>query len=313
MRHKYIFGPVPSRRLGVSLGVDLIPLKTCSLDCVYCECGKTTRHTAIRKEYIDVGRVIAELDDYLKSAPRLDYITFAGSGEPTLNSGMGRVINFLKTNYPQYRVCLLTNGTLFKEKDVRSEALPLDLIIPSLDAAREETFKKINRPCEGISCRDMIEGLAKLRREYEGIITLEIFIVAGINDNEAEIKALNEAIKIIKPDYVQLGTLDRPGTEEWVEAVNPDKMREIAASLEGATLISDCQPRVRIRSFKESRSRQIIQTLRRRPCTASDLEQTLNLHQAELQKYLDHLLERGTIEATYQERGIFYRMKKTGH
>jgi wyosine [tRNA(Phe)-imidazoG37] synthetase (radical SAM superfamily) len=186
MKHKHLFGPVPSRRLGVSLGVDLIPLKTCSLDCVYCECGKTTRLTVERKEYIPVDRVIAELEVYLRNNPPLDFITFAGSGEPTLNSGLGNVISYLKQNFRQYRTCLLTNGTLFTDPEVRAEAAAVDLIIPSLDAATEDTFNRLNRPEISLDCTAIINGLEQLRSEYKGEIILEIFIVPGLNDTELE-------------------------------------------------------------------------------------------------------------------------------
>lgn len=309
MKHKYLFGPVPSRRLGVSLGVDLIPLKTCSLDCVYCECGKTTRLTTERKEYIPVDRVIAELEEYLASDPPLDYITFAGSGEPTLSSSLGTIINYLKQNFSKYRICLLTNGTLFTDRAVRAEAAAADLIIPSLDAATEDIFNRLNRPAPGLDCAAIIKGLEQLRREYKGKIILEIFIVPGLNDTEPELAEIKKAIERIKPDGVQIGTLDRPGTEEWVEAAEKNSLVEIASYLEGADLIGDFQQRSKIASFRESHSRKILQTLRRRPCTAADLEQILNLHPAELQKYINHLLETDRIEVEHKARGAFFKIK----
>jgi wyosine [tRNA(Phe)-imidazoG37] synthetase (radical SAM superfamily) len=309
VKHKYLFGPVPSRRLGVSLGVDLIPLKTCSLDCVYCECGKTTRLTTERKEYISVDRVIAELEEYLASDPPLDYITFAGSGEPTLSSSLGTIINYLKQNFSKYRICLLTNGTLFTDCAVRAEAAAADLIIPSLDAATEDIFNRLNRPAPGLDCAAIINGLEQLRREYKGKIILEIFIVPGLNDTEPELAEIKKAIERIKPDGVQIGTLDRPGTEEWVEAAEKNSLVEIASYLEGADLIGDFQQRSKIASFRESHSRKILQTLRRRPCTAADLEQILNLHPAELQKYINHLLETDRIEVEHKARGAFFKIK----
>jgi wyosine [tRNA(Phe)-imidazoG37] synthetase (radical SAM superfamily) len=310
MKHKYLFGPVPSRRLGVSLGVDLIPLKTCSLDCVYCECGKTTRLTVVRKEYLPQAAVLGELADYLSANPYLDFITFAGSGEPTLNSSLGEVAVYLKTNYPQYKLCLLTNGTLFTDLQVRADVAHIDLVIPSLDSATESGFKLINRPQKDLSCAAMIAGLIKLRAEFKGEIRLEIFIVPGINDTPNELAALKKAIKQIKPDRVQLGTLDRPGTEAWVEAADSQKMKEISAFLNGAELIGAFQARQKIASFKEEHSKNILQTLRRRPCTINDLEQILDIHPAELQKYVHDLLERDKIEVENKERGAFLKIKK---
>lgn len=162
MDYKYIFGPVPSRRLGSSLGIDLIPYKTCSLNCVYCECGKTTDLTFERKEYVPTERVIEELDDYLKTEPELDYITFSGSGEPTLHNGIGEIIKFLKENYPQYQLALLTNSTLLNDEKLQDEIKKLDLIVPSLDAVSEDVFQKINRPVEGLSAQKIVQGLINL-------------------------------------------------------------------------------------------------------------------------------------------------------
>jgi wyosine [tRNA(Phe)-imidazoG37] synthetase (radical SAM superfamily) len=309
MKHKYLFGPVPSRRLGVSLGIDLIPLKTCSLDCVYCECGKTTHLTTERNEYIPIDRVIGELESYLKSNPPLDYITFAGSGEPTLNNGLGTVISYLKNNFGQYRTCLLTNGTLFTDPEVRAEITGADLIIPSLDAATENTFKCLNRPEPSLDCAAIITGLEELRQEYKGKIIMEIFIVPGLNDTEPELESIKKALERIKPDGVQIGTLDRPGTEDWVEAAEKSSLVEIARFLGDAELIGNFQQRNKIASFRESHSRKILQTLRRRPCTILDLEQMLNLHPAELQKYINHLLETNRIEVEHKARGAFFKIK----
>ncbi|MCK4981982.1 MAG: radical SAM protein, partial [Victivallaceae bacterium] len=146
MKKKYLFGPVASRRLGISLGVDLVPFKTCSINCVYCESGVTTNLTLKRREYISADEVIKQLDELLSNNPEIDYLTFSGAGEPTLNSGIGRVVNFVKTNYPQYKICLLSNGTLFSDPELLTEIADIDLCIPSLDASCEEEFKIINRP-----------------------------------------------------------------------------------------------------------------------------------------------------------------------
>lgn len=309
MKYNHLFGPVPSRRLGASLGVDLVPLKTCTLNCVYCECGETTNLTVDRKEYVPLQPVIDELDNYLGQKPKLDYITFSGSGEPTLHSGIDQIINFLKSNYQQYKICLLTNGTLFTDSFVRSTVREIDLIIPSLDAASEKTFQQINRPHANINCTDLIGGLIKLRHEYSGKITLEIFVVPGLNDNSEELALLKEAVKKISPDRVQIGTLDRPGTEDWVEAADMEDMRQIAAYIGNTELIGDFRPRYAFSSFQDSYSRQILQILRRRPCTASDLQQVLDLRPVEIQKYINQLLLQGKIEAEHKNRGIFLKIK----
>lgn len=310
MKHKYLFGPVPSRRLGVSLGIDLIPHKTCSLNCIYCECGKTTNLTVERKEYVPTEKVIEELAQYLQDQPELDYITFAGSGEPMLHSRIDQIINWLKINYPGYKLCLLTNGTLFTDRKNREAVQNIDLIIPSLDTATAEGFAKINRPDQSLNCDEMIESLVKLRCEYEGTIILEIMIIPGINDQQQELVALKAAIARIKPDRVQLGTLDRPGTESWVEAASLETMQEIAHFLGNVELIGNFKPRRQIASFNEMHSENILEILHRRPCTVEDLQQALNLHPAELQKYVNQLLEENRIRVEQRERGQFLVLTK---
>ncbi len=309
MKYKHLFGPVPSRRLGLSLGVDLVPYKTCTLNCVYCECGETTNLTTARIEYVPARSVIAELDDYLSTAPSLDYVTFSGSGEPTLNSALGSIADFIKNSYPRYRTCLLTNGTLFTDAAVRRAVSRIDMIVPSLDAAGEDAFKQINRPHKSISCAAVIDGLAALRSDYRGEIVLEIFIVPGINNQPAELALLKEATGRIKPDRIQIGTLDRPGTEDWVEAAGEKTMQKIACFLGEAELIGDFRPRRADTALHKAQSDQIIRTLQRRPCTIKDLQQALNLRPVEIQKQVNLLRKQGKIEAEKKSRGIFFRAK----
>ena len=165
--YKYLFGPVPSRRLGISLGVDLVPRKVCSLDCVYCEVGKTTRRTLQRKEYIPVNKVKEELIDYFKNNPAPDYITFSGSGEPTLNICFGEILHFIKQKKPDIPVAVLTNGTLLNDKNVREALLDADIVMPSLDAATEYVFQKINRPPKSLTIEKHINGLIDFRKDFE--------------------------------------------------------------------------------------------------------------------------------------------------
>ncbi len=311
MKYRHIFGPVPSRRLGFSLGIDLVPLKTCTLNCVYCECGETTNLTVERKNYIPLEEVFNELEDYLEKKPQLDYITFSGSGEPTLHAGIGEVVDFIKGNYPGYRLCLLTNSTLLNDETVRAQINRVDLIIPSLDAATENTFQQINRPNPIINCNQLNEGLIQLRHEYSGEIWLEVFIVPGLNDTSKELVSLKKAIKKIKPDLVQVGTLDRPGTEEWVESADQSKMEEIAFFLNKAELIGKFEPGQKLSACSSTGSSQILQTLKRRPCTAEDLYMLLNLRPVEIQKNINRLLAQDIIESEQKERGLFFKIKKS--
>ncbi len=231
MKLKYIFGPVLSRRLGKSLGIDLIPYKTCPLDCIYCECGKTDNLTIERKEYVPTEEVIEELDGYLKNQPDIDYITFAGSGEPTLHKEISKIIDFIKSNYPEYKIALITNAILFPDSSVIEEIKKVDLIIPSLDAISQSVFEKINRPASNIKSSDIIKGLKNLRKEYNGELWLEIFIVPGINDTADELQLFRDTIEVISPDKIQINSLDRPGTEDWVNKSKKSELSKIRAFL----------------------------------------------------------------------------------
>ncbi|MDR0330561.1 MAG: radical SAM protein [Chitinispirillales bacterium] len=212
-KYNHVYGPIRSRRLGNSLGVDMVPHKTCSLDCAYCECGATTALTTERREYINTDAVIAEIDGYLSGcAAPPDYVTFGGSGEPTLHSGLGKIIARLKEQRPSQKLALLTNSTLLADSALRKEILPCDLILPSLDAVSDDVFRKINAPAAGIDCEGIIKGLMALAAEYRGQMWLEVFIAPGINDAESEIALFKETIAKINPTRVQLNSLDRPGT-----------------------------------------------------------------------------------------------------
>lgn len=224
---KHVFGPVSSRRLGRSLGIDIVPYKLCSLNCVYCECGSTTSLTTAVREYAPAAEVCAEIDQALATSPELDVITFSGSGEPTLNSSIGSIINHIKKSYPQYKVVVLTNATLMNIDSVRRSILAADMIFPSLDAVSVKVFNAIMKPAAGVTPADIIEGLIKLRAEYKGRICLEIFIVPGFNDTADELHLLREAALRIKPDEVHLNRLDRPGSESWVQPVSDRRMHEI--------------------------------------------------------------------------------------
>ncbi len=311
MKYRHLFGPVPSRRLGVSLGIDLVPLKTCPYDCVYCECGRTTNLTCKRREYVPTAEVVRELDDYLRMGPELDHITFAGSGEPTLHSGIGEIIGFLKERYPGYRVAVLTNGALFSDPEVRRDLAAADLVVPSLDAVSEQIFAAVNRPCPGLTADTVLRGLIAFSHEFSGEIWLEVFIVPGLNDSEDEIARLRDAITAIDPDRVQVNTLDRPGTEIWVTPAAASSLERIAALLSGdrVEVIGPCTCREASPTFRKDILEAITATLARRPCTTEDLCRAFSLHQSELNKYLDVLLEKGEIEAVSEERGLFFRLK----
>ncbi|OGI12340.1 MAG: hypothetical protein A2Y40_03460 [Candidatus Margulisbacteria bacterium GWF2_35_9] len=203
---KVVFGPVLSRRLGYSLGIDILPSKTCNLDCVYCEVCKTTNLTDERFRFVDFDQVINEISEV---SHEIDYITITGSGEPTLHLDLNILIAKLKKNF-NYPIVLITNSLLLRKKSVRKELENLDIIMPSLDAVSQDVFEAVNKPVKGIMITDVINGLIDFRKTYRGNIWLEILFCKGINDGINEIKKMKGIIKKINPDKIQLNTVARP-------------------------------------------------------------------------------------------------------
>ncbi|MFP4489263.1 MAG: radical SAM protein [Bacteroidales bacterium] len=306
--YKYLFGPVPSRRLGMSLGVDLVPRKVCSLDCVYCEVGKTSKLTTERMEYVPYLAITKELRHFFENNPEPDYITFSGSGEPTLNSRLGDVMSFIRQLKPQIPIAVLTNGTLLWDSKVREELMGADMVLPSLDAATARTFGNINRPAGDLDIERYIQGLIDFSNEYRGIIKLEIFILPGYNDHREELDELKKAIIRIAPDTVQLNTLDRPGTVSNLKPASAEELEKIVDywDLPGVEIIAAAPLRKEQQSYRRDAEEAIMGMISRRPCTLDDLSDTLGMHVSEVNKYLDVLESENRISSVRQERGIFY-------
>ena len=306
---KYLFGPVPSRRLGRSLGVDIVPFKVCTLDCVYCQLGSTTNKTIERREYIPIEPVLAELKDRLDNGLQADFITLSGSGEPTLNSRLGELINDIRkiTNIP---VAILTNGTLFHRPDVRADCAKADVVVPSLDAGDEEAFRKINRPHRDISIEKLISGLCAFRKEFAGRIWLEVFFVEGLNTDAEQIAKINALIKRIQPDKVQLNTAVRPTAEPGVKKLDTKKLQAIAAQL-GAKceVVTDfsSSPRGKYIEGLESKAEDVLSMLKRRPCSLNDICSGLGLHPNEAMKYIGHFQRQGLIGSEQKDGITFFK------
>jgi wyosine [tRNA(Phe)-imidazoG37] synthetase (radical SAM superfamily) len=315
MKYKHLFGPVVSRRLGISLGVDVVPYKYCSLNCVYCEVSRTTHLTLKRKAFYNVKQITRELDNFLATHPALDYITFSGAGEPTLYSRLGQIITYIKARHPQYKLALITNSTLFSKPEVRQEVLACDLLLPSLDAASDECFELINRPTDKLCIAEVIAGLISLRQEYSGLIWLEIFIVPGINDHLEEIELLKDAVEKIQPDKVQLNSLDRPGAEEWVEPAVYLALEEIRAILQED---SDIPVEIIARTHQESDITvseasvlsELEALLKVDEYSKAELARELKIHVNEVSKLLQHLVMQDKITVRHRQKGIYYSWKK---
>ena len=311
--YKHLFGPVPSRRLGMSLGVDLIPHKVCSLNCIYCECGATTKLTLERAEYVPVEDVIKELGHFFAHNPDPEYITFSGAGEPTLHSRIGEVLGFLKDLRPEVPVAVITNGTLFSVPEVRSELLQADVVLPSLDAATEKAFRKINRPSKDSSVDTYVEGLVQFNREFQGKFWLEVLILPGYNDDAENLMALKNAIQTIKPDKIQLNTLDRPGVIEGLRPATREELEQIAGEWDTAEveIVVPASVKHKPAGYRTDMEAAILETISRRPCTLEDIQKILGLHINEINKYLRSLESAGMIDTNRQDRGLFYQVRKS--
>ena len=310
MTRKHIFGPVLSRRLGLSLGVDLIPFKTCPYDCVYCECGSTTDKTIRRQTFFPAEDVMAELRDVLALRPHLDTITLAGSGEPTLSGSLGPVIAFVKREYPEYILSVLTNGSLMTDAGVREELLPADRVIPTLTSVHQETFERIHRPHPSIKIDAIIEGFVSFRKMYTGALWLELFIIPGVNTTDVELVGFKAAIERINPDLMQLNTLDRPPAEGWVEAATDIELERISKVLgrTGIEIVGRKHPVSRVTRAMTDTADLIRATLSRRPSTLEDLVQTTGMSGSEAVKILGMLERNGEVTSQRGTRGIFYSL-----
>ncbi|NDY43431.1 radical SAM protein [Dissulfurirhabdus thermomarina] len=304
---EYCFGPVRSRRLGRSLGVDILPAKTCNLNCVYCEVGPTTRFTLERAEYHPTAAILAELEAVLRDPPApFDTLTFTASGEPTLHSGLGELVARAKalTDRP---VALLTNGVLFSDPGVRRAVRDVDILMPSLDAARAEAFRAVNRPPAAVRVEDVVEGLVALRREHPGRIFLEVLLVGGMNDGPADVQALARAVDRIRPDRVQLNTVARPPAEADARPVPRARLEAVRAELGDAAEIIAPGELVAEGRGRPVAVRELLRILRRRPSTPEDLAVALDLEPAGVRDLLHRLEASGEVAAERLSGVLFYR------
>jgi len=305
----HIYGPVPSRRLGFSLGVDMVPFKTCSLDCVYCQLGRTTNKTVERKEYIVADQVLRELGEALKEGRKIDYVTFSGSGEPTLNSSIGRMVKRVKevTSIP---VAVLTNGTLLCQPRLREELSGADLVIPSLDAVSQDIFERVNRPVPSLRIEEIISGISTFSTELEGRLWLEVMLVKGINDSIEEIRKIAQAIEEIDPDKVQLNTVIRPPAEKFAQALDIEDLERIKEILgrEKCEVIAGFKGS-RQEAYKKDIEGEILKTIQRRPLSLNDLSSFLGLHRNEVIKYIGILEERGKISSVLRGNRRYYEIR----
>ena len=303
----YIFGPVPSRRLGRSLGVDVVPFKTCSYDCIYCQLGRTTNKTIERKEYASLKVIIDEIGNKLKHDPLPDYITISGSGEPTLYSELSSLIQGIK-QITEILVVVLTNGSLLWDKGVQKSICDADLVIPSLDAGDETEFQCVNRPHTDISFEKMVHGLMEFRQAYNGALWLETFLLQGTTATESSVKRIAAYAEKINPDKIQLNTVARPPAEEFAFAVSEERMSYFAPMFgEKAEVIADYRNIHDEETFSVSRE-EVFTLLKRRPCSLEDIAFGLSIHRNEAIKHIQELMKEDKIKTETGKNSRFFKV-----
>jgi wyosine [tRNA(Phe)-imidazoG37] synthetase (radical SAM superfamily) len=313
-RFQHIYGPVPSRRLGRSLGIDLVPFKTCAYDCIYCHLGRTTNQTIRRKEYVAVSGILSELEQKLAFGDVPDYISLAGSGEPTLNSGIGDLIRKIKsiTNIP---VAVFTNSSLLWMKDVQDALMPADLVLPSLDAGDEMLYRYVNRPHKEISFEQMIDGLIGFTGRYRGSVCLEVFLLAGVTGIQDEVKKISYIVKRLKINRVQMNTVVRPPAEEFAKSLSREQMLALKNLLPGEV---DIIGNIEMADWSKlpsnnTQRHDILSLLRRRPCTCTDVARGLDMHISEALKHLDALIASEKAMTVRMSDNTFYAPKESSN
>jgi wyosine [tRNA(Phe)-imidazoG37] synthetase (radical SAM superfamily) len=294
---RIIYGPVPSRRLGISLGVDIIPYKNCSYDCIYCQLGRTTNHTIKRSYFIPVDAVLKQIKEVVDQNSDIDYITFSGSGEPTLNRDIGEMIKGVKSFTP-IPVAVLTNGSLLWDQKVREDLSSADLVVPSVDAVSEDVLQKVNRPVKGLKTNQILEGIKKFCESYRGRIYLEVMLVEGINDSEEEIKRINRFVRGLRVEKIQLNTVIRPPGDSKAKPLHKEELQKIKALFDSelpVEIIADFD-RMTSRAYHEDLEQAIVDLLRRRPTKKDEMATALGVHPNEILKYLQVLEENSKIK-----------------
>ena len=302
--YEYLFGPVPSRRLGRSLGVDLIPFKTCTMNCTFCQLGETTCEISERGAYVPMQDVLAELEQWKTADGAADHITLAGSGEPTLHRHFGDVFRWTKENTAIASV-LLTNGSLLHDPEVRAEAVLADKVKMTLSAWDEASFQQIHRPAQGITLDLLMKGERTFREEYSGELSVEVFIVAGVNSEVSNVRKIAAIVDLINPDRIDLNTAVRPPADSGVTAVSPEKLAELAeifgpkaevtASFKGqAAPALDVSPET------------LLSLIRRHPATAAQLAQDYNAPLDSISQTLEMLVAGKGLGVEDRDGEIYY-------
>lgn len=306
MDRQYVFGPVPSRRLGYSLGIDIIPFKTCSFDCVYCQLGKTTNKTTQLIEYGEIDTILSQIQKAIEIAPKIDFITFAGSGEPTLNKNIGTIITKIKelTNIP---IAVLTNASLFHIEQVRQSIKNADLVVPSLDAGCTDVYKKINKPAD-LDYNNFVDGLLKFIEEFNGRLWLEVMLVRGINDSLEEVKRIAKIVENTPIERIELNTVERPPAELNAKPLSKQELENLVPLFNGkAELIHEFTSSNKYNDSDKNIKERIYELISRRPCTLDQLAASLGIHKNHAAKFTGLLSRSGLISAYEHNNSVYYK------
>ena len=304
----FVYGPVPSRRLGRSLGIDPIPFKTCNYNCVYCQLGRTMPVTHERRDYIPPRAILSEVETELErhGAGEIDFVTFVGQGEPLLCASLGWLIRSVK-ELTEIPVAVITNGSLLFQEEVRDELQIADVVIPTLDAADQRTFRRINRPWLRLRVDRIAEALEVFRSEFEGQLWIEVMLVRGLNDLEPELETLAHACDRIRPDRIQLNVPIRPPAEGWVEPTDSEGLLRAMTILgEAAEVVPPAEGEFELRAGS-SLVEAIADILRQHPMRHRELVRTLRQVDPEgIQATLDRLRGHERIRRFLYEGAIFW-------
>ncbi|MGB3091808.1 MAG: radical SAM protein [Candidatus Zixiibacteriota bacterium] len=301
---KFVYGPVPSRRLGISLGVDVVPYKNCSYDCIYCQLGKTTNHSIQRKSFVPIDSVISDVKKVLNENSDIDYITFSGSGEPTLNQDICEMITRVKS-FTQIPVAVLTNGSLLWDRRVREDVTRADLVVPSVDAVSEDIFQKVNGPVEGLDVKKVLDGIREFCKDYRGKVYLEIMLVKDVNDSEEEIRRINQFVGELNVDRIQLNTVIRPPADPGARPLDRQELLKIKALFDPSLpveIVADFD-RTTSKAYHKDLEQAIIEFLKRRPARRDEMATALGVHPNEIAKYLQALEKSKRIKRLRTENG----------
>jgi wyosine [tRNA(Phe)-imidazoG37] synthetase (radical SAM superfamily) len=303
---RFTFGPVPSRRLGFSLGVDLVPRKSCSFDCIYCQVGRSANKEVKRRSFFNPEDIVNEIASEVKRQRNIDVITFSGSGEPTLNLDIGWIIRETKKRL-KLPVSVITNSSLLANEKVRFDLGLSDVVLPSLDAVSEDVFLQMNRPHSMIKIDDMIQGLKRFKAEYKGKVWLEIMLVKGINDKPEELEKMRRVIEYIGADKIQLNTVTRPPAEENARGLSSAAVKKICASFGNDAEII-CKFKKKAKKVDTPLKFEMVSSiLSRRSLTLDDIVRITGITAGEAKNSLQDMEHQGIIRSTRIGGATFYQ------